>query len=86
LIGFMGLGLVCVLRLAAHWHPIWQSAPPVTVGLVTFPLGFLIGIGVFDYWAYYVCGKPTCPDDHSSHFAPARIGGAEIWKRLDDSQ
>ena len=59
--------------LAAHWHPIWQSGPLATVGLVSFPLGFLIGIGVFDYWAYYVSGSPTRAEDHSGH-------GARSWR------
>ena len=29
------LGLVCLVRWAAHWDPIWYSAPLVTVALVT---------------------------------------------------
>ena len=73
LVGFTGLGLVCLIRLAAHWHPIWKSAPLVTVGLITFPLGFLAGIGVFDDWAYYVSGRPTRVEDHSAH-------GAHGWR------
>ncbi|HEY4346615.1 MAG TPA: hypothetical protein VGM80_03435, partial [Gaiellaceae bacterium] len=73
LVGFAGLGLVCLIRLAAHWHPIWQGVPLTTVGLITFPLGFLIGIGVFDDWAYYVSGRPTRAEDHSGH-------GAQSWR------
>ncbi len=69
LVGFAGLGLVCLVRWAAHWHPIWYSVPLVTVATVTFPLGVLIGIGSFDYWAYYVSGRPTRPEDHSGHGA-----------------
>ena len=57
----------------AHWHPIWYSVPLVTVATVTFPIGFLIGIGAFDYWAYYFSGKPTRPEDHSGH-------GARKWQ------
>ncbi len=72
LVGFAGLGLVCLIRWAAHWDPIWKSQPLVTVATVTFPIGFLIGIGAFDYWAYYVSGRPTRPDDHSGH-------GARKW-------
>ena len=41
LIGFAGLGLVCLIRWAAHWDPIWKSAPIVTIALVAFPIGFL---------------------------------------------
>ncbi len=73
LVGFAGLGLVCLIRWAAHWHPIWYSVPLVTVSTVTFPMGFLIGIGAFDYWAYYFSGRPTRPEDHSGH-------GARRWQ------
>ena len=59
LVGFMGVGLVCLIRWAAHWDPIWYPQPILTVALVTFPIGFLIGIGCFDYWAYYFSGRPT---------------------------
>ena len=73
LVGVAGLGLVCLIRWAADWHPIWAPVPLVTVGLVSFPIGFLIGIGVFDYWAYYFSGKPTRLEDHSGH-------GARSWR------
>ena len=73
LVGFAGLGLTCLIRWAAHWDPIWYSVPLVTVATVTFPIGFLIGIGAFDYWAYYASGRPTRPEDHSGH-------GARRWQ------
>jgi cytochrome c oxidase subunit 1 len=73
LAGALGLGLVCLIRLAAGWHPIWSGQPLTTVALVSFPLGFLAGIGGFDYWAYYCAGGRTRPDDHSSH-------GARTWR------
>ena len=73
LVGFMGVGLVCLIRWAAHWDPVWYAQPIVTVALVTFPIGFLIGIGCFDYWAYYFSGRPTRPEDHSGH-------GARKWQ------
>ena len=73
LVGFAGLGLTVLIRYLAHWQPYWYSVPLVTVATVTFPLGFLIGIGVFDYWAYYFSGKPTRPEDHSGH-------GARRWQ------
>ena len=47
-----------------------RSSPSATV---TFPFGLLIGIGSFDYWAYYFSGKPTRPEDHSGH-------GARKWQ------
>ena len=73
LVGFAGLGLTVLIRYLAHWQPYWYSVPLVTVATVSFPLGFLIGIGVFDYWAYYFSGKPTRPEDHSGH-------GARRWQ------
>ena len=45
----------------------------VTVQLVTAPLGFLVGLGGFDYWIRYASGRPTLPDDHSGH-------GAKSWR------
>jgi cytochrome c oxidase subunit 1 len=41
--------------------------------LVTVPLAFLVALGGFDYWAYWVSGRPTRPEDHSGH-------GARSWK------
>jgi cytochrome c oxidase subunit 1 len=72
-VGFLGVGLVCLIRWLAHWHPVWYAQPIVTVATVTFPMGFLIGIGAFDYWAYYFSGRPTRPEDHSGH-------GARRWQ------
>ena len=69
----IGVGLVTLIRWLAHWHPIWKGVPIVTVELVTVPLGFLIGLGGFDEWAYYASGRPTRPDDHSGH-------GAKSWR------
>ncbi|HKI90690.1 MAG TPA: cytochrome c oxidase subunit I [Gaiellaceae bacterium] len=72
--GAIGLGIVTVLRWWGGWHPILDTAPDVLVGLlVSAPIGFLAGIGTFDYWAYYATGRPTRPEDHSSH-------GARSWK------
>src|SRR3984893_7407896 len=45
----------------------------LSVALLAVPLAFLVGIGGFDYWFYWALGKPTRPEDHSSH-------GAYTWK------
>ena len=37
------------------------------------PIGFLAGIGSFDYWLHYIAGRPTRPEDHSGH-------GARTWR------
>ena len=42
-------------------------------GLTMGPVGFLLGIGAFDYWLYWISGRPTLPDDHANH-------GAYSWK------
>src|SRR5213079_1712991 len=54
--------------------PFWLGEMIVLVGaLVAAPIGFLAGIGAFDYWVRYAIGAPTVPDDHSSH-------GAYSWR------
>jgi cytochrome c oxidase subunit 1 len=45
----------------------------LTVSLIGCPLFFLVGLGAFDYWFYWVSGRPTRPEDHSNH-------GAYSWK------
>src|SRR6478672_7838797 len=71
-IGF-GIALPVLIRWLAGWHPIWDGEVIITVELVTAPLGFLVGLGGFDYWARYASGKPTIPEDHSGH-------GAYSWR------
>jgi cytochrome c oxidase subunit 1 len=43
------------------------------VSLITAPLGFLIGLGAFDYWFYWAAGRRTRAEDHSRH-------GAYSWR------
>src|SRR5213076_2415103 len=45
----------------------------IVAWLVVVPLAFLVAIGGFDYWARYVIGSPTRPEDHSGH-------GAHSWR------
>ncbi|MGZ5336321.1 MAG: cbb3-type cytochrome c oxidase subunit I, partial [Solirubrobacterales bacterium] len=74
--GGFGFGLVVALR-AISGLEIFQTEqtgyPHVVVPAVTGPLGFLIGIGLFDYWFRWAAGAPTVPDDHADH-------GATSWK------
>ena len=49
----IGCGLVTLIRWAAHWDPVWKGQPITTVALVTVPIGFLVGLGGFDFWTYY---------------------------------
>src|SRR3954452_5327127 len=76
LVGAFGFGLVVALR-AISGLPIFQTEPTgyphLIVPAITGPLGFLIGLGAFDYWLRWARGAPTIPDDHSQH-------GATSWR------
>src|ERR671910_341069 len=66
-VGFgVGMGLVVAVRALYGWDPLFDWNAIVTVG-------FLVGIGCFDYWFYWAAGKPTRPEDHSGH-------GARSWR------
>ena len=65
-------GVVTALRAIQGLTPI-EGSPVVTVILLFAPLGFLVGIGGFDYWGKWMIGARTEPEDHSGH-------GARTWK------
>ena len=72
----IGALLVMVLRAWWGWDPVWITEVILVVGgMVLAPLGFLAGIGSFDYWLHYISGRPTQPEDHSGH-------GARTWRCL----
>jgi cytochrome c oxidase subunit 1 len=68
-----GAGVAALVRWLEAWHPVWNGTVITTISLATIPLGFLGGIGGFDYWLGYALGRPTRPEDHSGH-------GAKSWK------
>jgi cytochrome c oxidase subunit I len=69
-----GFGLVVFFRWLGHYDPTVDWAVVTVVAfLTTAPVGFLAGIGAFDYWVYYISGRATRPEDHSSH-------GATSWR------
>src|SRR3954466_10312351 len=73
---FFGIGCAIVVstRWWGGWHPFWKGEIIVLVGaLIALPIGFLAGIGAFDYWVRYAIGAPTIPEDHSGH-------GAYSWR------
>src|SRR5918996_5388580 len=71
-----GFGLVVALR-AISGLDVFQTEstgyPHVVVPAITGPLGFLVGLGAFDYWFRWAVGAPTIPEDHSQH-------GARSWR------
>ena len=48
---FIGIGfaLPLLIRWLADWEPVWKGSVLVTIQLVTAPLGFVVGLGGFDY-------------------------------------
>ena len=67
-------GIVVALRAYAGWDPLWEWQVIIAVAfLTTMPIGFLAGLGAFDYPVHYAIGGETRPEDHSSH-------GATSWK------
>ncbi|MBX5441555.1 MAG: cytochrome c oxidase subunit I [Solirubrobacteraceae bacterium] len=73
----VGVGLayaiVCSVRALYGWDPVVDGDAVLQVALIAAPLGFLIGLGAFDYWFRWAIGAPTLPEDHSGH-------GARSWK------
>ena len=69
-----GFGLVVVLRSISGLSAFQSEQtgyPQVVVPLICAPLGFLAGLGGFDYWLRWAFGLPTIPEDHSAHGATA---------------
>jgi cytochrome c oxidase subunit 1 len=72
--GAFGLGTTTAFRWWGGWNPILDTQADVLIALlVAAPVGFLAGLGTFDYWAGYAIGAPTKPEDHSGH-------GARSWR------
>jgi len=70
----IGFGITVGLRALGNYEPALNWEPVIVVAALTAaPLGFLSGLGAFDYWAYYALGYPTRAEDHSSH-------GAYSWR------
>ena len=65
--------LVIGIRAAMDFSPLWELQPLIVAWTVIVPLSFLAGLGGFDYWLYWISGRPTRPEDHSGH-------GARTWK------
>ena len=69
----IGLYIVAGVRWLAGWDPVYDwNIIVVVAGLTLAPIGFLLGLGAFDYWLHWISGRPTRPEDHSGH-------GAKVW-------
>ena len=66
------LSFVCLLRAIFGFTPLWDGEVYATVTAILSVIGFLIGIGCFDYWWQWMRGRPV-GEDHSMH-------GATSWK------
>ncbi len=71
---WIGMYLVVASRWLGGLHPVYDWTIIVLVGaLIAAPIGFLLGLGAFDYWLYWISGRPTRAEDHSGH-------GAYSWR------
>ena len=69
----LAYAIVLPIRAASSYHPVLDGTAILQVAMISAPFAFLIGLGAFDYWFYWAIGRPTRPEDHSSH-------GARSWK------
>jgi cytochrome c oxidase subunit 1 len=69
----LATALVLGARAAMGFHPLWELQVLIATWTIIVPLAFLAAIGGFDYWAYWISGRPTRPEDHSGH-------GARSWR------
>ena len=66
-------GLTALVRAPYGFDPVIDGDAVTIVALIAAPFGFFIGLGAFDYWFYWASGRPTRPEEHSSH-------GAHTWR------
>jgi cytochrome c oxidase subunit 1 len=65
--------LVVLARAYFGMDPVVSPLLLVTVAYIAGPIGFLVGIGSFDYWWTWIKGGELDPNDHSQH-------GAFSWR------
>jgi cytochrome c oxidase subunit 1 len=66
-------GLVWLVRSIFGNEPLWEPQVYYTAAAGLTTIGFLIGIGCFDYWWLWMTGRRIDPEDHSMH-------GAHGWR------
>jgi len=69
----LALGVTWFVRWAWGFHPLWNVQVYWTTIFSFAGIGFLIGIGCFDWWWDYLRGRRVGFEDHSMH-------GATSWK------
>jgi cytochrome c oxidase subunit I len=70
---FAAIGVTWFVRWAWGFSPLWNYEVYFTVICSFVGIGFLFGIGCFDYWWDYLRGRKVSYEDHSMH-------GAASWK------
>src|SRR3954447_1128319 len=74
---FLGIVLsYAIIGIFRTWYGLdetFKGYAVLELSLFLAPIGFLIGLGAFDYWFRWASGRPTVPDDHSGH-------GAHSWR------
>ncbi|UTI67007.1 cbb3-type cytochrome c oxidase subunit I [Paraconexibacter antarcticus] len=66
-------GLSIGARALFGYDPYLDGEAVLQIALIATPFFFMVGLGLFDYWGYWMSGRPTRPEDHSGH-------GAKSWK------
>ncbi len=65
--------IVWFLRSVFGLTPTWEPQVYYAVAASLGSIGFVFGIGCFDYWGRWILGRKVDPEDHSFH-------GAYSWK------
>jgi cytochrome c oxidase subunit 1 len=69
----IGFALVWFFRLVFDLRPLWSAELYATIGFSLAGVGFLAGLGCFDWWLGYIAGRRVNYEDHSMH-------GAASWR------
>jgi len=69
----LSYAIIAIFRVWYDLDPVIDGYAVLELSLFLSPIGFLAGLGSFDYWLRWASGRPTVPDDHSGH-------GAHSWR------
>ena len=80
----IGLAFAYAISIGARaglgYDPVLDGEAVLQIALVAMPFFFFAGMGAFDYWFHWAAGRPTLPEDHSSHGA-RRWQDSSIWAK-----